>query len=298
MRAAGGILALIVLGVAMLLFVPAGPAGSTTLPRAEPAHSLAGAPNQVTDTNLLDEGRELYLQTCASCHGAAGEGTDFAPPLTDVGAAANDFYMRTGRMPLSRLGVPTWEQERQLTDAQIEAIVAYTSTFGEGPAIPDVVVDLGDLQRGWQLYMNNCAACHGATGGGGGIGGGVVAPPLSRADPLIVAEAMLVGPGAMPRFVLPEEDVSSVAAYVQHLRSQPAPGGLPVAGAGPVPEGLIAALVGVGLLFLVTRWIARRAEFEPVSEPERMPEAVSTPPEAVSASGAAVPSDEQPEARP
>lgn len=266
MRAIGGIAALIVLAAAVALLFAAGLAGEVT-PRDETAGAPAAGASHVTDTNLLNEGRRLYLMTCASCHGSAGQGTDFAPPLTGVGAAANDFYMRTGRMPLSRLGVPAWEQEPRLSHEQIQAIVAYTSTFGEGPAIPEVAVDLGDLQRGWRLYINNCAACHGATGGGGGIGGGVVAPGLGRADPLIVAEAMIVAPGAMPRFRLPQEDVNAVAAYVQHLRSEPSPGGLPVAGAGPVPEGLIAALVGVGLLLLATRWIARRAEFEP--KPDR-----------------------------
>ncbi len=266
MRAVGGIAALIALGAVVLFFIPASAAD-----RTRSADQATDTSAQVTDTNMLEQGRRLYLMTCASCHGPSGQGTDFAPSLLNVGAAANDFYMRTGRMPLSRLGVPTWEQEPQLTEQQIEAIVAYASTFGEGPEIPQVVADLGDLQRGWRLYINNCAACHGATGGGGGIGGGVVAPSLRRADPLIVAEAMIVGPGAMPRFDFPEEDVNSIAAYVDHLRSEPSPGGLPVAGAGPVPEGLIAGLVGVGLLLLVIRWIARRPEFEPEFEPEPQP---------------------------
>jgi ubiquinol-cytochrome c reductase cytochrome c subunit len=170
-------------------------------------------------------------------------------------------------MPPGRLGVPTWDQQPQLSEAQIQAIVAYASSFGEGPQIPQVVAELGDIQRGWRLYINNCAACHGATGGGGGIGGGVIAPPLHAADPLIVAEAMVVGPGPMPRFIFPDDDVNAIAAYVEFLRAEAAPGGIDLAG-GPVPEGAIAALLGVGLLVLIVRWIARRAEFEPAPEQE------------------------------
>lgn len=214
----------------------------------------------------VDDGRLLYLQTCASCHGAAGEGTEYAPSITGSGAAGNDFYMRTGRMPLGRLGSPQWDQPPQLSEEQIDAIVAYTSTLGAGPAIPEVVADLGNLQRGWQLYVNNCAACHGATGSGGGIGGGIVAPGLGRAEPLTVAEAMIVGPGAMPVFAFAQDDVNAVAAYVEHLRAEPSPGGIPLGGAGPVPEGFIAGLVGVGLLLVVVRWIGRRAEGVPTEE--------------------------------
>jgi ubiquinol-cytochrome c reductase cytochrome c subunit len=231
------------------------PASTPSAPAGEPAPSAS--PALVSDARVED-GRLLYLQTCASCHGNAGEGTQYAPPVQNSGPAAHDFYLRTGRMPLGRLGSPQWDQPPQLSEEQIAALVAFASTLGDGPPIPQVVADVGSLQRGWQLYINNCAACHGATGSGGGIGSGVVAPGLGRADPLIVAEAMVVGPGAMPKFAFPQEDVNSIAAYVQHLRAEPAPGGIPLGGAGPVPEGFIAGLVGVGLLLVVVRWIGRR----------------------------------------
>ncbi|MDP8904058.1 MAG: c-type cytochrome [Chloroflexota bacterium] len=261
MRAGRGLLLLIGLAGGLLL-LPAAPADSTT-----------GRLNQVSDTNVLEQGRQLYLMTCASCHGAAGTGSEFAPSLLDVGAAGNDFYMRTGRMPPGELGSSSWDREPALTEEQIAAIVAYTSTFGEGPPIPSVVAELGDVQRGWALYVNNCAACHGATGAGGGIGGGVVAPGLGPADPLIVGEAIVVGPGAMPRFAFAEEDLNAIAAYVEHLRRAAPVGGIPLAG-GPVAEGLIAAVVGLGLLVVVVRWIARRAEFEPVAE-ETAPDTIA-----------------------
>jgi ubiquinol-cytochrome c reductase cytochrome c subunit len=259
--------AFVLLAVAVLALLVSGPPPASSGMVGRDAGPVPQTQQQVSDADLIAEGRRLYLQSCASCHGPTGAGTSVAPSLENAGPATNDFYLRTGRMPLGRLGTPSWEQEPQLSDELIEALVAYTSTLGEGPEIPQVVADTGDLQRGWELYINNCAACHGATGAGGGIGAGVIAPGLSRADPLIVGEAMLVGPGAMPRFDFPEEDVNAVAAYVQYLHSEPSPGGIPVAGGGPVPEGLVAGVVGVGLLVLVVRWIARRAEFEPGRTP-------------------------------
>src|SRR4029453_2999035 len=49
---------------------------------------------------LAADGAALYLNSCSACHGPNGEGTTGGPPLKDAGAAAADFYLRTGRMPL------------------------------------------------------------------------------------------------------------------------------------------------------------------------------------------------------
>ncbi len=47
----------------------------------------------------IAKGRELFSQTCSSCHGANAEGTRTAPSLIGVGAASVDFQVGTGRMP-------------------------------------------------------------------------------------------------------------------------------------------------------------------------------------------------------
>ena len=49
-----------------------------------------------------DSGRAIYLQSCAACHGQQGQGTVDGPSLQSSGAAAADFMLRTGRMPLNR----------------------------------------------------------------------------------------------------------------------------------------------------------------------------------------------------
>lgn len=229
-------------------------------------------PSQVSST-AVEDGRQLFLSDCASCHGNHGQGSNVAPTLQNAGPATVDFYLRTGRMPLGQLGVPAWQQQRSpLTSAQIQALEAYLGTVGSGPAIPNVVASAGDLHRGWELFINNCAACHSATGAGGSIGTSLSAPPLSRADPQTVAEAVLIGPGAMPRFSFSQADVNALAAYVEYLHNKPNPGGVSV-GVGPVPEGLLAGVLGLGLLILVTRWVVGRkgqgapGEPAPVSVP-------------------------------
>jgi hypothetical protein len=71
---------------------------------------------------------------------------------------------------------------------------------------------------------------------------------------------MLVGPGVMPRFSFSDADRDALIAYVQYIRSQPAPGGTPIGGAGPVAEGFVAIVIGVPILLVVARFVGRRAE--------------------------------------
>src|SRR5688500_10346792 len=56
----------------------------------EPANPGNGAaPTAESDGDLAAEGRALYEETCAACHGADLEGTDTGPPFLDVIYAPN-----------------------------------------------------------------------------------------------------------------------------------------------------------------------------------------------------------------
>ncbi|HEX2221468.1 MAG TPA: c-type cytochrome, partial [Candidatus Limnocylindria bacterium] len=212
---------------------------------------------------LVAEGRQLYLSGCASCHGAEGEGGQYGPSLVGVGAASADYQLRTGRMPAAD---PEGQQERKrpaYDPEQIRALVAYVASLGEGPEIPEFEIDESLLTRGAELYIANCAPCHGATANGGATGGGWIAPPLLGVEPLTVAEVIIVGPGQMPAFDFGQEDRDAIVTYVEYLKRAPNPGGLEIGGIGPVPEGLVAWAVGatalVGVTILIGReWRARR----------------------------------------
>lgn len=207
----------------------------------------------------LSEGRELYVESCASCHGAGGEGTSFGPPVTGSGAAGTDFMLRTGRMPLASEGAQAVRKEPAFDEQQIAAITDYVASLGPGPSIPEVHEEEGDLSRGQMLFVQNCAACHGSTGNGGAAGKDVLAPSLYRSSALDVAEAVIVGPGEMPVFDFSDEELGDVGAYVQHLRSEEDPGGADIGGVGPVPEGFVAWAVGMGSLALICILIGGRA---------------------------------------
>jgi ubiquinol-cytochrome c reductase cytochrome c subunit len=202
-------------------------------------------------------GLELYVVGCATCHGVEGQGTGQGPPLVGVGAASVDFMLSTGRMPLSAPADQPVRRPSEYSPEEVEAIVAYVGSLGPGgPAIPAVTPAEGDLVRGRSLYSANCLACHGAGGQGASVGGGAVAPALDRATPVEIAEAARIGPGVMPPFTeeqLPEADLSSVARYLLYLRAAGDPGGVGLGHVGPVVEGLIGWLVGLGILLLVVR---------------------------------------------
>ena len=65
----------------------------------------------------------------------------------------------------------------------------------------------------------------------------------------------------MPNFgpgQLTDQQVSAIADYMYSLSHSPDPGGLGIADFGPVPEGFVAVIFGLGLLLLVARLMGNR----------------------------------------
>jgi len=260
-------LAAFLLALTALLALAVGLASATHTSGPAAGHPAA----QVSDPTAM--GAELYAQSCASCHGTDGAGTEYGPSLLGVGAASVDFQLSTGRMPFA--GQPASQAKRKpvaFSADQIESLVAHVvSLAGEapaGPAIPTVTTSDALLARGHEIFAGSCAPCHGATGNGGAVGGGALAPPLDQATTVQTVEAMLVGPGQMPVFALGEEDQNAVATYVDWLQDAPTPGGFSIGGIGPVPEGFVAWVVGMGLLLVVVV-LAGRSWQRPDPDPDR-----------------------------
>lgn len=203
------------------------------------------------------KGRDLFELHCSACHGDDGAGvTDKGPDIRSEGAAAADFVLRTGRMPMADPGHQAERGPVRFTSGEIEALVAYVAGLGDGPAIPEVDIDRGDIANGGNIFRLNCAACHIASGSGAIIGGGYRAPDLMEATPTQVAEAMVVGPGAMPVFSdFTPEEVADVAAYIDDLQSRHTTDVRSLGGIGPVAEGLAAWLIAMVVLVGLTRWM-------------------------------------------
>lgn len=214
-----------------------------------------GVSRAQTDQEAL--GQRLYESGCITCHGVDGGGTDLGPSLGGVGAASVHFFLSSGRMPLANPGDQPQRQPAAYTDDEIAAIVAYLLPVVDGgPEIPSVDIAGAELARGAQIFLNDCAACHGAGASGDSIGGGQIAPSLSEPTSLQIVEAIRVGPGLMPRWSegqMPPDDAGAVAAYLVWLRDNADDGGIALGRVGAVAEGLIAVVIGLGLILLVIR---------------------------------------------
>jgi ubiquinol-cytochrome c reductase cytochrome c subunit len=217
--------------------------------------ALSGA-----DQRLVERGRQLFEEGCSSCHGLDARGVHGqGPSVRGVGALAADFYLRTGRMPLSYPGEEPARAEPRYSTREIDALVAYVGSLG-GPPVPVVDPARGSLAEGQRLFTSFCAGCHAITAAGG-VATGASAPPLDRATATQVGEAVRIGPYLMPRFnrnLIDARQVDSLARYVEYTRQPDDAGGWGIGHIGPVPEGMVAWLLAAAALLLVARVIGER----------------------------------------
>ncbi len=214
--------------------------------------------------SYIGAGEALFEQVCSSCHEADAQGSSAAPSLIGVGPATVDFWVTTGRMPAATpLSTEAQSKPPRLNDKQAEEIAAFiTSLSPAAPFIPQVHTKHANLATGASLFALNCAACHTITGMGDELAYGTNAPTLHTPTATKIAEAIRTGPANMPRFTgnLSDSQVRDIVVYVTEKIQHPTnPGGFGLGGIGPVAEGFVALLFGVGGLMLVCFWIGDRA---------------------------------------
>jgi ubiquinol-cytochrome c reductase cytochrome c subunit len=230
-------------------------AAFTTSATAETGQSVA---------KLVEEGEALFQANCSSCHGLNAQGTDNAPTLIGVGAAAVDFQVGTGRMPMAVSGPQAEEKPPQFTDEQVAALATYVASLGPGPAVPDerYLDGEGDLTKGAELFRINCAMCHNVAGAGGALTQGKFAPPLGDVSAKHAYEAMLTGPQNMPvfnDFNISPEDKRAVISYIKFIQDNPSPGGIDLGNLGPVSEGLFVWIFALGGIIGITIWLTAKS---------------------------------------
>jgi len=230
----------------------------------------AAAPAQAQ--TQIAQGKQLFEDSCSSCHGLDAQGTAEAPSLVGAGAAAVYFQMSTGRMPAKELGAENDRKPTDFTTQQIYEIAAYIASLGGGPPIPSaaqVSTAGANTALGEELFSTNCAQCHGFAGAGGALTYGKTAPALTASTPTQIYTAMLTGPEAMPVFgdgtITPNEK-RDIIAFIIDTRNEPNPGGLSLGRTGTVTEGLLAWLGGLGFLVLIAMWLTAKRRGRTVSE--------------------------------
>ena len=233
-------------------------------PRADQAHS--------TGPVDIQAGEALYNAHCESCHGTGGVGSK-GPELLNVGAAAADFFLSTGRMPLASPNIEPTSHKPYFNPSQIADIVAYINALDvehgtPGPGILEVTPACANgsagcptLSEGNQLFLLNCAQCHDASGAGGMLSHGYVVPQPAPGDTYADSGGHPGRPPPHAQFrprpvlqpagvrhrrlcVLPEPHARSRRPRDRQLRA--------------VPEGFVGVIFGLGMLLLVARLIGNR----------------------------------------
>lgn len=216
-----------------------------------------------TESAAEAAGRELYERSCISCHGANLEGVaDRGPSLIGVGEASVYFQVHTGRMPLVRQEADAADKPAVFSDEEIDQLMAYVQANGGGPTLPSGDLRDGDLAEGGELFRLNCASCHNFVGEGGALSSGKAAPSLTDSNDLEIYTAMLTGPENMPVFgdnQLTSEEKRAIINYIQTIGEQADPGGAGIGRVGPVAEGLVIWVVGIGVLMFGIFWMGSKA---------------------------------------
>ena len=228
------------------------------------ATSSATAETEASQAALIEEGGKLFAANCATCHGMALQGTTQAPSLIGVGAAAVDFQVGTGRMPMAATGPQAEVKPPQFTAEQTAALAAYVASRAPGPAIPEesLLQGDGDAAIGAELFRINCAMCHNVAGAGGALTEGKYAPPLVGVEAAYVYEAMITGPQNMPVFNdhnISPENKADIITYLKFLEDNPEPGGFGLGNIGPVSEGLFIWIFGLGAIVAITVWLTAKS---------------------------------------
>ncbi len=244
--------------------------------------TVHGAAQPSTNPADIAAGQQLYTAHCQSCHGINGVGgVNGAPELIDAGAAAADFYLTTGRMPLNNPSDQPIRHRPYFDPHQIFLIVSYVNALPEingatkhGPGIPTILPECPTseqndnhppgcvtLAEGQINYLLDCSQCHHANQAGGMLSKGYVVPGMRNSTPTQVAEAARVGPKPMPVFgpgQLSEAQLSAIANYVDFLNHNSQHGGLSISRWGPVAEGFVGILLGLIIILIFVRLIGTR----------------------------------------
>jgi ubiquinol-cytochrome c reductase cytochrome c subunit len=142
---------------------------------------------------------DVFGANCATCHGTDARGTATGP----------EIRCRKSILSTVRSGVTTVMPafaSSALSDTDVSAILGYL----EGLCTADAAAMPADL------YLSNCATCHGTQAHGGRDATGIHGPDIQCSSPGDMSEAIQEGPDQMPKFPeLLASDVTAITAYVE-----------------------------------------------------------------------------------
>lgn len=116
----------------------------------------------------VSEGRKIYNEQCANCHGAQGEG-GVGPALNNktlLEKTVDDVLFSIIRSGVPLTEMPAWSVDYggALTDQDIRHVVAFIRAWQPNAPLIEPVVFTPSPERGLLLFNTTCAACHGIDG--------------------------------------------------------------------------------------------------------------------------------------
>jgi len=182
-------------------------------------------------------GKVLYQQNCAACHGDAGKGGVGVPLALESfqSSITDDYLFKTIRYGRPGRVMPAF---KRMSDVQIKSIVEYVRTFTTHKNLKHSSKPVkGDLKLGALLYKKKCAACHGVHAEGGKGTGvtfsrprdlAIIAPALANIGFLkastdqMIKTTLINGRKGTPMISflkngLTEKDINNIVAYIRSL---------------------------------------------------------------------------------
>jgi cytochrome c oxidase cbb3-type subunit 3 len=175
----------------------------------------------------MAEGRSLFGDNCAPCHGSGGQGARGYPNLNDDvwlwGGRLGDIQhtitvgVRSTSSDTRQSQMPAFGRDKILKDSQIDDLTELVVSLSGRSADPRAV------RRAAKSFADNCAACHGVNGHGEQTMG---APNLTDSDWLYGSARIEIRDqiwnghgGVMPTWAgrLSPEEIKSLAVYVHSL---------------------------------------------------------------------------------
>ncbi len=189
-------------------------------------------------------GADIYATSCATCHGAAGEG-GIAGSLIDgpVSSALVGSIVANGIGTMPGFSDTLTSDQIQLVASHVASIAPTIDITTDGSTDDDPNAEPAD--PGTALYNLNCASCHGVAG----VGDSASALNIFFDDDDLVG-AILRGPSDMPGFadILGDDEVRLIADYVHGLEvttTTQVAGASQKAGSGTLPQGPSDASLGL-----------------------------------------------------
>jgi cbb3-type cytochrome c oxidase subunit III len=181
-------------------------------------------------------GEQVYQQYCTACHGTGTYSRwdkkfkRFVPAIRGpmlISTASREYLQANIEKGRPGTQMPAWGPHAGgLLPEEITAVIDYLRTGAPKPSPGPALTLAGDAGNGLQLFLRNCAGCHGMNGRGGfapEIGNPVFQQAAS--DGFIVQTIRLGRAGsAMPAFqrseapALADQDIADVLAYLRTLR--------------------------------------------------------------------------------